>query len=342
MLETLLINAELYKEMGEEIVNSLLKKDVELFIDPIIKKDFPALTIATDEHFETEFHDLKLAIKVVNNIEEAISHINEFSSGHTEAILTESTESADLFTSSIDSSVLFVNSSTRFTDGEMFGFGAEIGISTQKLHVRGPMGLEALTSEKYVVKGNGQIRKMSDKKLQIKDFEKNNYFATQELVDVVNAALFLDKPLLIEGPAGTGKTYLAKSLSNMLSRELIRLQCHEGIDEDKAIYEWDYKKQLLSIQNDKNEKDLFTDEYLIERPILKSLKTSDSLFLVDEIDRSDEEFEALLLEVLAEKQVTIPELGTVAGEGNNFTILTSNATRDLSEALRRRCIYFFL
>jgi len=158
-LETLLINAELYKEMGEEIVNSLLKKDVELFIDPIIKKDFPALTIATDEHFETEFHDLKLAIKVVNNIEEAISHINEFSSGHTEAILTESTESADLFTSSIDSSVLFVNSSTRFTDGEMFGFGAEIGISTQKLHVRGPMGLEALTSEKYVVKGNGQIRK---------------------------------------------------------------------------------------------------------------------------------------------------------------------------------------
>jgi len=183
---------------------------------------------------------------------------------------------------------------------------------------------------------------MSDKKLQIKDFEKNNYFATQELVDVVNAALFLDKPLLIEGPAGTGKTYLAKSLSNMLSKELIRLQCHEGIDEDKAIYEWDYKKQLLSIQNDKNEKDLFTDEYLIERPILKSLKTSDSLFLVDEIDRSDEEFEALLLEVLAEKQVTIPEIGTVAGEGSNFTILTSNSTRDLSEALRRRCIYFFL
>ena len=158
-LETLLINAEVYKEIGEEIVNSLIKEDVELYVDPIIKKDFPALTIATDEHFETEFHDLKLAIKVVNNIEEAISHINKFSSGHTEAILTESTEAADLFTSSIDSSVLFVNSSTRFTDGEMFGFGAEIGISTQKLHVRGPMGLEALTSEKYVVKGNGQIRK---------------------------------------------------------------------------------------------------------------------------------------------------------------------------------------
>ena len=145
--------------MGKEVVSSLLNNDVELYVDSIIKEDFPRLTIATDKHFETEFHDLKLAIKVVNNIEEAISHINKFSSGHTEAILTESTAVADLFTSSIDSSVLFINASTRFTDGEMFGFGAEIGISTQKLHVRGPMGLEALTSEKYVVKGNGQIRK---------------------------------------------------------------------------------------------------------------------------------------------------------------------------------------
>ena len=110
-------------------------------------------------HYETEFHDLKLAIKIVDDINEAINHINLFSSGHTESILTESDDSAELFTSSIDSSVLFVNASTRFTDGEMFGFGAEIGISTQKLHVRGPMGLEALTSEKYVVKGNGTIRK---------------------------------------------------------------------------------------------------------------------------------------------------------------------------------------
>jgi len=183
---------------------------------------------------------------------------------------------------------------------------------------------------------------MNQSKIDIKEFEKHNYFATKDLVDVVNAAIFLNKPLLIEGPAGTGKTYLAKTLSKLLQKELIRLQCHEGIDEDKAIYEWNYKKQLLSIQNEKNEKDLFTEDYLIERPILQSIKNNNCIFLVDEIDRSDEEFEALLLEVLAENQVTIPELGTIVGKKNNLTILTSNATRELSEALRRRCIYFYL
>ena len=179
--------------------------------------------------------------------------------------------------------------------------------------------------------------------LTVQDFEDNGYFADQELVDIVNASLYLKKPILIEGPAGTGKTYLAKTLSKIFKTQLIRLQCHEGIDEDKALYEWNYKKQLLSIQTEQDSKNLFTEEFLIERPILQSLRSDEkSIFLVDEIDRSDEEFEALLLEVLAEKQVTIPEIGTVAGEGNNFTILTSNATRDLSEALRRRCIYFFL
>ena len=177
---------------------------------------------------------------------------------------------------------------------------------------------------------------MNQSKIDIKEFEKHNYFATKDLVDVVNAAIFLNKPLLIEGPAGTGKTYLAKTLSKLLQKELIRLQCHEGIDEDKAIYEWNYKKQLLSIQNEKNEKDLFTEDYLIERPILQSIKNDNCLFLVDEIDRSDEEFEALLLEILAENQVTIPEFGTINGSDNRVTILTSNSTRELSDALRRR------
>ena len=158
-LETLIIHNDIYKEMGDEIIQSLLDEDVELFLDKKVVNNHENIEEATDLHYETEFHDLKLAIKVVDDINEAINHINLFSSGHTESILTESDEAAELFTSSIDSSVLFVNASTRFTDGEMFGFGAEIGISTQKLHVRGPMGLEALTSEKYVVKGNGTIRK---------------------------------------------------------------------------------------------------------------------------------------------------------------------------------------
>ena len=179
--------------------------------------------------------------------------------------------------------------------------------------------------------------------LTVKDFEDNGYFANQELVDIVNASLFLKKPILIEGPAGTGKTYLAKTLSKMFKTQLIRLQCHEGIDEDKALYEWNYKKQLLSIQTEKDSKNLFTEEFLIERPILQSLRSDKkSIFLVDEIDRSDEEFEALLLEVIAENQVSIPELGTITSKNDNLTILTSNATRELSEALRRRCLYFYL
>ena len=184
---------------------------------------------------------------------------------------------------------------------------------------------------------------MIENNLKIEDFEKQGYFTNQDLVDIVNASLVLNKPILIEGPAGTGKTYLAKTLSKIFNTELIRLQCHEGIDEDKALYEWNYKKQLLSIQTEKESKNLFTEEYLIERPILQSLRAeNNSIFLIDEIDRSDEEFEALLLEILAENQVSIPELGTISSKNQNLTILTSNATRELSEALRRRCLYFYL
>ena len=182
-----------------------------------------------------------------------------------------------------------------------------------------------------------------NKEVSIKDLESVSYFCNEALVDVVNAAIFLKKPLLIEGPAGSGKTFLAKAISSLFNLELIRLQCHEGIDEDKAVYEWNYKKQLLSIQQDKNAENLLDEKYLIKRPILNALTAEkDSLFLIDEIDRSDEEFEALLLEILAENQVTIPEFGTINGNDNRITILTSNGTRELSDALKRRCIYFYL
>ncbi len=184
---------------------------------------------------------------------------------------------------------------------------------------------------------------MNTKDLNLKELEQSGYFTTQSLVDVINAARFLNKPLLIEGPAGTGKTFLAKTLSKILNLELIRLQCHEGIDEDRAVYEWNYKKQLLSIQSKSDTSNLFSEEYLIKRPLLTALTSQvDNLLLIDEVDRADEEFEALLLEILAENQITIPEMGTITGEENKVIILTSNNTRELSDALRRRCIYLYL
>ena len=157
-LETLLINKEIYNEMGKQIIEALLANNVELFVDDVVKKDFSNLNSANEEHYAKEFLDLKLAVKIVDNVEEAIDHIKLFSSGHTEGILSQSDIVSEKFAKSIDSSVIFINSSTRFTDGEMFGFGSEIGISTQKLHVRGPMGLDALTNERYVVKGKGTVR----------------------------------------------------------------------------------------------------------------------------------------------------------------------------------------
>ena len=157
-LETLLINRKVYEDIGQEIVSKLIEHNVELFVDKEILNDFPSLQEVTQTHFETEFHDLKLAVGIVDTLDDAIIHVQKYSSGHTEGIITESAEVADKYSSSIDSSVIFINTSTRFTDGEMFGFGAEVGISTQKLHVRGPMGLEALTTERYVISTEGIIR----------------------------------------------------------------------------------------------------------------------------------------------------------------------------------------
>ena len=157
-LETLILHKDTYDKYGSKIIDALKENDVEIVIDEQMRDDFPELEVATDEHYATEFLDLKIAIKIVHNENEAIQHINLFSSGHTEGILTESDKVAEKFSSSIDSSVIFINASTRFTDGEKFGFGAEIGISTQKLHVRGPMGLEALTTERYVISGKGTVR----------------------------------------------------------------------------------------------------------------------------------------------------------------------------------------
>ena len=174
-----------------------------------------------------------------------------------------------------------------------------------------------------------------------------NYIADDALTAVLYIAMKLNRPLLIEGAAGVGKTEVAKAAARAMGRELVRLQCYEGLDEAKALYEWNYQKQLLAIQMNQNGehrmKDLFGEEYLLERPLLKSIRAEQPVvLLIDEIDKSDAEFEAFLLELLSEMQVTIPEYGTVTARSVPFIVLTSNHTRPLSEALRRRCAYLYI
>ena len=176
-----------------------------------------------------------------------------------------------------------------------------------------------------------------------------NYVYDDTLAVTLSVALQLGRPLLIEGAAGVGKTEVAKVMAQALDRELVRLQCYEGLDESKALYEWNYQKQLLAIQVGKGEdkdsltKSLFSDEYLLERPLLKSIRSEKPVvLLIDEIDKADEEFEAFLLELLSEMQVSIPEIGTIGAKTVPFVVLTSNRARPLSEALRRRCAYLYI
>ena len=177
-----------------------------------------------------------------------------------------------------------------------------------------------------------------------------HYIYDETLATVLYVSLQLGRPLLIEGAAGVGKTEVAKVMASALGRDLVRLQCYEGLDESKALYEWNYQKQLLSIQvnmnaQDRNEltRSLFGDEYLLERPLLQSIRSEKPVvLLIDEIDKADEEFEAFLLELLSEMQVTIPEVGTIKAKTIPFVVLTSNRMRPLSEALRRRCAYLYI
>ena len=191
---------------------------------------------------------------------------------------------------------------------------------------------------------------MEWKKLQAALAEQS-YIASDELVVAIQLALSLERPLLLEGSAGVGKTELARALSQARSTKLIRLQCYEGLDSAQSIYEWNYQRQLISIRaaadegvsREQIEKHVFSKDFLLERPLLMSITQDKSpILLIDEIDRADEEFEAFLLEILSDYQVSIPELGTINSVTKPIVILTSNGTRDLSDALRRRCLYSYV
>jgi len=182
-----------------------------------------------------------------------------------------------------------------------------------------------------------------------KDLFRAEYVADQSLSSTLLLMTKLQRPLLVEGDAGVGKTEVAKALSKTFDCPLIRLQCYEGLDVNSAVYEWNYQHQLLSIkiQEGKNlsapDKHIFSEAFLLKRPLLEAISQSQSpVLLIDEIDRADEEFEAFLLEVLSDFQISIPELGTITASSIPHVILTSNGTRELSDALRRRCLYFYL
>ena len=180
--------------------------------------------------------------------------------------------------------------------------------------------------------------------------DEQHYVYDETMATVLAVALALGRPLLIEGAAGVGKTEIAKVMAAAMDRELVRLQCYEGLDESKALYEWNYQKQLLAIQVGREQqsgeeltRSLFSDEYLLERPLLKSIRSEkEVVLLIDEIDKADEEFEAFLLELLSDMQVSIPEIGTVKAKTVPFVVLTSNRARPLSDALRRRCAYLYI
>ena len=173
------------------------------------------------------------------------------------------------------------------------------------------------------------------------------YVANRGLATSLLISMKLGRPILLEGEVGVGKTELAKSISKLLGRKLIRLQCYEGIDTNQALYEWDYARQMLQIRamsgnevSDKSVDDLFGSKFLIERPLLQAIKAGDQcVLLIDEVDRADDEFEAFLLELLSDFQITIPEIGTIAATSRPIVILTSNRTRELHDALKRRCLY---
>jgi MoxR-like ATPase len=195
----------------------------------------------------------------------------------------------------------------------------------------------------------GEMQSMKNRDEIAQALGRSGYIADGELATAISLMQLLKRPLLLEGEAGVGKTEVAKALAKVHATELIRLQCYEGLDQSSALYEWNYQRQLLAIQAhhgkdaDAIEDQIFSEKYLLERPLLAAIRRDRPVvLLIDEIDRADDEFEAFLLELLSDFQVSIPELGTIAATTIPHVVLTSNGTRELSDALRRRCLYHYV
>ena len=354
--ESLLIDAAIAEQAVPRLTKALQDAGVTVHDDP------------SEEELRAEFLSMDIALAVVDGLDAAIAHVNEYGTGHTEAIVTTNLAAAQRFTERVDAAAVMVNASTAFTDGEQFGFGAEIGISTQKLHARGPMGLPELTSTKWIVWGDGHTRP-ADHEPRRKPSERPRTPGTAVRRHRRCRASGLPRPATCPTPPPpqrcSSPTGWASRCWSKAPRASARPNwrvpsrrppapawcgCSATRASTRPAPSTSGTTPSRSCASrpghgdwDETKTDVFSEEFLLTRPLLTAIRrTEPTVLLIDETDKADIEIEGLLLEVLSDFAVTVPELGTITAERTPFVVLTSNATRELSEALKRRCLFLHI